>query len=71
MTIRWLAIRDDGKGCDMTAVRARAQQGESMGLTNMEERVLLAGGSIEIDGAVGQGVAIRAEFPLSARIRGS
>jgi two-component system sensor histidine kinase UhpB len=60
-----LTVRDDGKGCDLAAVRTRVRQGHSMGLLNMEERVTLAGGSIEVLSRPGQGTTIHAAFPLS------
>ena len=59
-----LAVRDDGKGCDLAAVRARIRQGHSMGLLNMEERVALAGGSIQFSSHPGQGMAVHATFPV-------
>ena len=60
-----LAVRDDGKGCDLAAMRTRVRQGHSLGLVNMEERVALAGGSIEVLSHPGKGTAIHAAFPLS------
>lgn len=61
-----LTVRDDGRGCDLAAVRRRAKQGESMGLFNMEERVALAGGSIELQSNPGKGMKIHIALPLSA-----
>ena len=60
-----LAVRDDGKGCDLAAVHTRVRQGESMGLFNMEERATLAGGTMEFESRPGKGMTIRAMFPLS------
>lgn len=58
-----VVVRDDGAGFDVAAVRERARQGLSLGLLGLEERVRLAGGSIEIESARGQGTEIRALFP--------
>jgi two-component system, NarL family, sensor histidine kinase DevS len=51
-------VADDGSGFDPeTAER-------SFGLVGMQERVALAGGSLEIDSAPGKGSRVRAELPL-------
>lgn len=54
-------ITDRGRGFDVDAVQARR---DSLGLTGLCERVLLAGGRPEIFSRVGQGTRIHAEFPL-------
>jgi signal transduction histidine kinase len=59
-----LVVRDDGRGFDVAGARRRATRGESQGLLNMQERVALAGGELEIDSAPGQGTAVRARFHL-------
>lgn len=59
-----LAVRDDGVGFDVDAARDRATHGASLGLLGMEERVTLAGGSIEIHSTAGTGTAIRVLFPM-------
>lgn len=60
-----LHVEDDGAGFDTGSARARAAQGESLGLIGMEERAALAGGTIEIDSRLGGGTRIRVRFPLS------
>ncbi|HEX6692848.1 MAG TPA: PAS domain-containing sensor histidine kinase [Burkholderiales bacterium] len=59
-----LSVRDDGGGFDPEAARRRAAAGGSMGLAGMEERVAIAGGSIELRSAAGQGTVLLATFPL-------
>ena len=59
-----LIVRDDGQGFDVAAARKRATQGGSQGLLSMQERVALAGGTLEVDSAPGRGTAIRARIPL-------
>ena len=59
-----LVVRDDGQGFDVTGARRRATRGESQGLLNMQERVALAGGELEIHSAPGQGTTVRARFHL-------
>lgn len=54
-------ITDRGRGFDPDAVQARR---DSLGLTGLCERVILAGGRPEIFSRVGQGTRIHAEFPL-------
>ena len=59
-----LAIRDDGCGFDVDAARERAARGYSLGMMGMEERVLLAGGSLAISSTPAAGTEVRARFPL-------
>jgi signal transduction histidine kinase len=59
-----LLIRDDGTGFDVHAAQQRAEQGASLGLLGMQERVWLVGGQIEIASAAAQGTEIRVRFPL-------
>ena len=54
-------ITDRGRGFDVDAVQARR---DSLGLTGLCERVILAGGRPEIFSRLGQGTRIQAEFPL-------
>jgi PAS domain S-box-containing protein len=58
-----LAVRDDGAGFDVAAARDRAARGDSLGLLGMQERVRLAGGTIDIRSAPGQGTEIRITLP--------
>jgi signal transduction histidine kinase len=57
-----LSVRDDGKGFDVAAERARALRGRSMGLLSMEERVMLVGGKFELLSRPGGGTEVRALF---------
>ena len=54
-----LSVADDGRGFDVGAAPQR------FGLIGMRERVLLAGGDLEIDSAPGAGTRLRAVLPLS------
>lgn len=58
-----IEIGDDGRGFDLQAERAD----EGMGLSGMEERVLLAGGRFVVNSAPGAGTVIRVAIPLEAR----
>jgi PAS domain S-box-containing protein len=60
-----LAVRDDGQGFDLAAATRRAAQGESAGLSGMEERARLAGGRLEVRTAPGSGTEVRALFRLA------
>lgn len=65
-----LTIQDDGVGFDVRAAQARAVRGTSTGLLGMRERVLFAGGQIEMSSTPQQGTVIRMRFPLSAQVAG-
>jgi signal transduction histidine kinase len=65
-----LVIRDNGIGFDVRSARQRAIRGSSLGLLGMEERVVLAGGRIDIRSCTGQGntphgTTVRVSFPLT------
>jgi len=57
-----LTVGDNGKGFDPGAAEARATR---LGMTTMRERVIAAGGSLEIESALGQGTTLRARVPFS------
>jgi PAS domain S-box-containing protein len=60
-----VAVQDDGAGFDVRAARERAVQGgDCLGLVSMEERVRLAGGSLEIESSAGTGTSVRARLPI-------
>ena len=56
-----LTVRDNGKGFDPAAPEARATR---LGMTTMQERVVAAGGSLEIESAPGKGTTLRARVPF-------
>jgi PAS domain S-box-containing protein len=53
-----LMVRDDGKGFDVAAAEARAEQGASLGLLGMKERAALAGGRVRIISCPGNGATV-------------
>jgi signal transduction histidine kinase len=57
-----LSLRDDGRGFDVSAARAQALRGSSLGLLSMQERAQLAGGSFELSTAQAQGTTICVRF---------
>jgi signal transduction histidine kinase len=59
-----VSIRDDGVGFDVKKVHAHAVDAGSIGLSSMRERAALAGGSFDIQSAIGHGTRIRASFPI-------
>jgi PAS domain S-box-containing protein len=59
-----LSVRDDGSGFDLDAARRRGAGGASLGLVGMEERIALAGGTLELSSAAGQGTVLLATFAL-------
>lgn len=57
-------VQDDGQGFDLDSA-IRANQGrESLGLTSMQERVELLGGTFEISTAPGKGTKITVRIPI-------
>lgn len=60
-----LEVRDDGTGFDVAKGRKRALGGASQGLLNMQERVALAGGALQIESAAGRGTTVSARLPLT------
>jgi two-component system sensor histidine kinase UhpB len=61
-----LTLTDDGRGFDVAAARRRVQEGRSMGLLGMEERVRLAGGTFNLESAPTRGTRIIVTLPLAA-----
>jgi signal transduction histidine kinase len=61
-----LMIRDNGVGCDVSAMQERAVQGVSFGLLGMRERAELAGGTFTMQSAPARGTEIRLCFPLQS-----
>jgi signal transduction histidine kinase len=59
-----LVVRDNGIGFYPAEVLEKAMKTDSLGLLGMQERVMLAGGKIEIDSAPGRGCEIHARLPL-------
>ena len=62
-----LYIEDDGIGFDMEQARQKAVGGSSLGLLGMQERVLLAGGRLDVISAPGRGTAIHVCLPLGGQ----
>jgi two-component system sensor histidine kinase UhpB len=56
-----LTVRDDGAGFDPAAAAARASR---LGMTTMRERVVAAGGSLELESAPNEGTTLRASVPF-------
>jgi len=61
-----MSVRDDGIGFNVQTRRQRAARGESFGLVSMEQRVLLAGGTIEFESAALCGSVVYACLPVAA-----
>jgi PAS domain S-box-containing protein len=56
-----LTVHDDGTGFDVAEARARSSR---YGMTTMKERVLAAGGELEVDSTPGKGTTLRARIPF-------
>lgn len=64
-----LAIIDNGKGFD-TGARLRGDARGGVGLLSVKERVELAGGTVNIESAVGRGTRLYVVIPLTGDERG-
>jgi PAS domain S-box-containing protein len=62
-----LTISDDGGGFDVAAL---LRQAKGLGLVSIGERARLAGGSVSITSAPGEGTCIRARIPAEAGVAG-
>lgn len=60
-----VAVHDDGCGFDIEAMRISAQQGRSMGLLGMEERIALVGGTLIVESTAGQGARVVFSIPVA------
>jgi signal transduction histidine kinase/ligand-binding sensor domain-containing protein len=60
-----LAVKDDGKGFDVSKTLG-SFAGKSLGLLGMTERIRSLGGEIVIDSSAGRGTEIRARIPFGA-----
>ena len=63
-----LVVSDDGIGFDVAAALTRAEQGASLGLIGMRERVGLLGGRITLQSQPGIGSQVFATFPISSSV---
>jgi PAS domain S-box-containing protein len=59
-----LAIRDNGRGFEVGEVLAAKRTERGLGLSTMQERAELSGGSFSIESSSGQGTTVRASWPL-------
>jgi len=60
-------VEDNGCGFDLNAVAAKTGAYGGLGLDGMRERLLLIGGTLEIESAMGAGTTIFARIPLDSR----
>lgn len=65
-----LIVKDNGRGFDVRLANEQALRGTSMGVAGLQERALLAGGTVRIDSEVGSGTEVVARFPLKPPTRG-
>jgi PAS domain S-box-containing protein len=59
-----LTIEDDGRGFDQNQDPSPTLQPSHLGLTIMQERTVLLGGSFEIDSSPGNGTVVMVEIPF-------
>lgn len=59
-----LIVEDNGRGCDVDAVRQAAGKTRHLGLYGMQERATLLGGTFTIESALGQGTTVFIDIPF-------
>ena len=64
-----LVVEDDGRGFDADDALEHGPSRGRLGLVGMRERIELAGGSLEIDSAPGEGTSLLAHLPLDPQAR--
>lgn len=65
-----LIIEDKGSGFENSEQPFAIDGAKNLGLIGMRERAALAGGSLEIETAIGEGTTIYAKFPISGKSKG-
>jgi signal transduction histidine kinase len=63
-TMLQVIIEDNGCGFDVATINPKVGGYRGLGLEGMRERLLLIGGTLEIESAIGTGTAIFARIPL-------
>ncbi|MBI1882054.1 MAG: sensor histidine kinase [Chloroflexi bacterium] len=61
-------VKDDGKGFDVHAVKARYEERGSLGMINMQERTSAINGTFTIHSEVGYGTEVILSLPLSENL---
>ena len=61
-------VQDDGVGFDLALTQSTYNIGKSYGLSNMQERAALIGGSIRLESAPGQGTRIMLYIPITDKV---
>jgi signal transduction histidine kinase len=59
-----LIVEDDGQGFDVRKIFSRSRSEGEMGLIGMQERVRLAGGSMEIESKANSGTSVYVRIPV-------
>jgi two-component system sensor histidine kinase DegS len=60
-----LTVEDDGSGFDAATVIAAARQRSTSGLANLEKRIEMLGGKLQIQSSTGRGTKVRIELPVA------
>lgn len=60
-------VEDDGRGFDVEEVRSKHPEARGFGLFNMDERVRLIGGSLDVKSKEGEGTRILLRIPLDRK----
>ena len=64
-----LRLEDDGKGFDVLEQQSRVFSEKHMGLLNMQERIALLGGNMQIESQLEKGTHILVEIPWKEVVR--
>jgi two-component system sensor histidine kinase DegS len=60
-----VTVEDDGSGFDAATVIAAARQRSTSGLANLEKRIEMLGGKLQIQSSTGRGTKVRIELPVA------
>lgn len=61
-------VEDDGCGFDVESAKKRSRQKGSFGLSNMEERARLIGGTLSLDSTPGRGTVVSFRVPIAGGV---
>jgi len=56
-------VEDDGSGFDLSELQSASQQRRGLGLTTLQERAEMLGGTLNIESRIGRGTRARLELP--------
>ena len=59
------SVEDDGSGFDASELQASTQQRKGLGLSTIQERAEMLGGSVQFESRIGRGAKVRIQIPAT------